>query len=92
MPHNSKTIVLDNQDTDFVDDQVRSGHFRTPGEVVHAGLRLLREEEARLSHLRALVDEADAQLERGEGQAFANTDDLADAVIKRGTERLRDEG
>jgi putative addiction module CopG family antidote len=66
----------------FVEDQVRAGRFTSPEEVVEAGLaRLMLDpapggtEEELDDELLAALDEADAQIDRGEGipldQAFA---------------------
>ncbi|MBO3759086.1 type II toxin-antitoxin system ParD family antitoxin [Ciceribacter sp. L1K22] len=41
----------------FIDAQLESGRFSSPEEVVEAGLRLLKEEEARVEWLRnALIE------------------------------------
>ena len=54
----------------FVDDEVRSGHFSSPAEVIEAGLaRLMLDpspEQLDTETLNA-IEAADAQIDRGEG-------------------------
>ena len=51
------TLLLDRGMVAFVDERVRSGRYESAGEVVWAGLRLLEDQEARVSALQdALVD------------------------------------
>ncbi|TRL39318.1 type II toxin-antitoxin system ParD family antitoxin [Rhizobium straminoryzae] len=50
-------IILDEPLDRFVDEQVESGRFSSPQQVVEAGLRLLEEEQAKLEGLRkALIE------------------------------------
>jgi Arc/MetJ-type ribon-helix-helix transcriptional regulator len=56
----------------FVDDQVKSGHFASPEAVVEAAVELMRfssEYELDQDDL-AAIEEGDAQLERGEGRPW----------------------
>lgn len=68
----------------MVGEKVRSGLYNSASEVVREALRLLREQdqlrEARLEELRRDVATGLAQLERGEGRAFASTQALLDEV------------
>lgn len=51
------SILLDTPLDRFVDEQVESGRFSSPQQVVEAGLRLLEEEQAKLEGLRdALIE------------------------------------
>ena len=43
----------------FVTEQLKSGRYASTSEVVRAGLRLLEEEETKLSTLRKLLDEGE---------------------------------
>jgi antitoxin ParD1/3/4 len=66
----------------FVREEVASGKYRSEEEVVCAGLRLLREREARLQALRNDVLPALEQLDRGEGQPLD-----AESIKARGRKR-----
>ena len=46
--------------TSFIDEKVEQGRYGSASDVVRAGLRLLEEEEAKLTALRAAIDEGDA--------------------------------
>lgn len=46
--------------TNFIDEKVEQGRYGSASDVVRAGLRLLEEEEAKLTALRAAIDEGDA--------------------------------
>ena len=57
----------------FVDEQVKSGHFASPADVVEAGLARLMldpQPEQLDDATLAAIDEAEAQYERGEGRAW----------------------
>jgi antitoxin ParD1/3/4 len=61
----------------FIGERVASGRYRSASEVVREALRLLQEREEerqiRLNALRSEIDEAIAEMERGEwteGDAF----------------------
>jgi antitoxin ParD1/3/4 len=53
----STSIELGDHFTAFVEAQVAKGRYGNVSEVVRAGLRLLEEREARLSVLRAAIEE-----------------------------------
>jgi antitoxin ParD1/3/4 len=44
----------------FIDEKVEQGRYGSASDVVRAGLRLLEEQEAKLTALRAAIDEGDA--------------------------------
>lgn len=51
------SVTLGDHFADFVEEQVSTGRYASPTDVVQAGLRLLEEQEAKLSTLRAaLID------------------------------------
>ena len=54
------SITLGDHFDSFVTEQLASGRYASTSEVVRAGLRLLEEEEARLSMLRRMLDEGEA--------------------------------
>jgi len=60
-------IVLDDELGAFIDRQVREGNYASANEVVQAGLRLLREDDAKLEALRAALIEGE---ESGEPEEF----------------------
>lgn len=51
----------------FVADQIQEGSFESAAQVICEGLGLLRERERQLADLRAKLQEAADQLDRGEG-------------------------
>lgn len=53
-------ITLDEHFDSFVTEQLESGRYASTSEVVRAGLRLLEEEETKLSTLRKMLDEGEA--------------------------------
>jgi len=54
MPSNT-SISLDDRFTSFIAAEVASGRFRSASEVVRAALRLLEDQEAQMSALRAAL-------------------------------------
>ena len=53
----STTITLPEHQVSFVEGQLAEGRYGSFSEAVEAGLRLLEEQEAKLSHLReALIE------------------------------------
>ena len=60
-------ITLANPLDSFVEEQVRSGAYPDAEAVVRAGLTLLRDDDARTTRYKALLQEGLDELERGEG-------------------------
>jgi antitoxin ParD1/3/4 len=53
----STSILIEEDFDEFIDKQVADGRYDSPGAVVEAGLRLLREKNEELEELRAaLID------------------------------------
>ena len=68
----------------YVDTLVTSGRFSNASEVMRAGLRLLeqqaREDEEKLTALRALASEAFNELDRGQGTPIDDRQQLAELI------------
>jgi antitoxin ParD1/3/4 len=58
MPKNS-TVTVGDHFVDFIERQVTQGSYGSASDVVHAGLRLLEEREAKLEALRAALIEGE---------------------------------
>lgn len=54
------SITLGEHFDSFVTDQLKSGRYASTSEVIRAGLRLLEEEETKLTSLRKLLDEGES--------------------------------
>ncbi len=54
------SITLGEHFDSFITAQLESGRYASTSEVVRAGLRLLEEEETKLSTLRKMLDEGEA--------------------------------
>jgi antitoxin ParD1/3/4 len=74
-------ISLGEHFNSFVGDQVKTGRYDSPTDVVRAGLRLLEEHEARV---RALQEALSAGEASGTPAAFDNEAFLARMRAKRG--------
>ena len=51
------SVSLGDHFIDFIDAKVAEGRYASTSDALRAGLRLLEAEEAKLEHLRALIDE-----------------------------------
>lgn len=58
MPRNT-SVILGDHFTQFVDAQIKGGRYGSASDVIRAGLRLLEDHEARLTHLRAALVEGE---------------------------------
>jgi antitoxin ParD1/3/4 len=61
------SVSLSDHFADFIEGQIASGRFASASDVVRAGLRLLEEQEARLSALQAALVEGERS---GEPEPF----------------------
>jgi antitoxin ParD1/3/4 len=81
MPRNT-SVRIGEHFSSFIDNKNEEGRFESTSEAVRAGLRLLEEDEAKLTAIRAKLTIGKAQLDRGE---FVNGDELIKELIgKRG--------
>ncbi len=70
------SISLDDHFTSFLAREVATGRYRTASEVVRAGLRLLEDEEAQMSALRAALiagEESGGEPELFDFEAFISS-------------------
>jgi antitoxin ParD1/3/4 len=89
-------VLLTPELEQFVVEQVKSGIYHSPSEVIVESLRLLREYEQlnkiKRDQLRHDVQMAVDQIQRGEGQLYYSAEELADEIIESARESLdRDE-
>jgi antitoxin ParD1/3/4 len=61
------SVSLSDHFAEFIEEQIASGRFASASDVVRAGLRLLEEQEARLSALQAALVEGERS---GEPEPF----------------------
>jgi antitoxin ParD1/3/4 len=59
MTNKNTSISLGDHFRDFIEDQVADGRYSSASDVVRAGLRLLEEQEAKLTALRAALIEGE---------------------------------
>ena len=68
----------------FVQDRVVSGEFQDAGEVVRAGLAVLKRrserERRKLERLRAAIQIGQDEIERGEGEVIEDLDAWVDRI------------
>ncbi len=72
MTNTKKSYVVGERFETFISDQITAGRFNNASEVVRAGLRMLEDEETKLSALRsALIDgEESGEGSRSMGDIF----------------------
>ena len=84
----TRNVHLTDHFHDFVEELVTSGRVSNPSEVIRAALRLLeqqaREDAEKLIRLRSLASEAFDELDRGQGNAFADEPGLAQFIGRIG--------
>jgi antitoxin ParD1/3/4 len=81
MPRNT-SVTIGEHFSSFIDSKIEEGRFESTSEAVRAGLRLLEEDETKLTAIRSKLAIGKAQLDRGE---FVNGDEFINELIaKRG--------
>lgn len=85
-------VLLNPELEQFVVEQVKSGFYHSPSEVIAESLRLFREYEQlnkiKRDQLRQDVQMAIDQIQRGEGQVYYSTEELAEEIKKSAKESL----
>jgi antitoxin ParD1/3/4 len=79
MPRNTSATIGEHFPR-FIDSKIEEGRFESTSKAVRAGLRLLVEDEAKLTATRAKLAIGEAQLNRGE---FVNGDDFIKELIAK---------
>lgn len=65
----------------FIKEQVASGRYGSASEVMREALRMMETRERKLAALRALVDEAEADVEAGRLVPLPTIDELMDEAL-----------
>ena len=73
------SIILKGQLNEFIEQQVKTGHYASASEVIRAGLRLLEEREVRVQHLRG-------EIQKGLDSGIAKDFDMQDFLAERHAE------
>ena len=82
-----RSFVIGDRFEKFVTKQVESGRFNNASEVVHAGLRLLEDEEAKLEELRAMIAEGDADIAAGRMIRVDSAEQLTEMIMRQVIEK-----
>ena len=87
-------LSLSDECQQAIQDKVRSGAYKSPGDVVEEALRVLQERDEEIEFLRREVRAGSDAIDRGEYTDYdENTiGDLAERVKARGLQRLLEEG
>jgi antitoxin ParD1/3/4 len=70
MSQHRKTVALTDKDDRFITEQIASGEYGNASEVVRAGLRLLEQEQLKLTALRQAVAKGDADIAAGRSKTY----------------------
>lgn len=80
----TRNVNLTEHDDQFVEKQVKAGHYQNASEVLRAGLRLLEQQEhteaEKLKVLKKLAKEGFASLDRGECLVIQGEDSLHEVI------------
>ncbi|MDH4440813.1 MAG: type II toxin-antitoxin system ParD family antitoxin [Rhizobium sp.] len=90
--HPSKSTVLlelEAQEAAFIDREISRGAYARAEDLLRAGLHLLESSgrERRIAELRAMIDEADADVEAGHFREFGAPGELADYIKEQAKAR-----
>jgi antitoxin ParD1/3/4 len=82
-------IYLGKHFEEFIRTQVETGRYANASEVVREALRRYEIQEEKLDRLRAMVAEADAQFERGEGIEITDVRAFIEGIRDRAIARTQ---
>lgn len=80
------TIRLNAAEEAFVEQQIKAGYYHNANDVVQAGLKLLREREAKIVKLRALIQEGQDDIDAGRSVSFDSAEELTALILQRTAE------
>ena len=86
-----RSISLTRRNAEFLQQQVDSGRFANLSEAIRAGIYLLETEDARLTELRAMIAEGDAQIAAGDGIELTGRKEFVAQIRKKGRSKLASE-
>jgi antitoxin ParD1/3/4 len=75
-------IHLSEQDSAFIEEQVRAGIYKDANSVIAAGLRLLGSEEGKMVELQRLLQEGLDDIENGRVYEYESAEDLLKDIQK----------
>lgn len=81
------SVAVSDHRREFIEEELAAGKYADEAEMVDAALALL-EQSKKVGVLRAMIDEANAQFERGDYRTFNESDDLTQYIIEN-AEALR---
>lgn len=87
MSNLKKSYVVGERYEAFIGDQINAGRFNNASEVVRAGLRMLEDYETRLAQARALVSDAEADVEAGRVSTYAKPGELFQDIVESGSQQ-----
>ena len=85
MANLKKSYVIGDRYEAFIGKQIAAGRFNNASEVVRAGLRMLEDYETRLAQARALVGDAEADVEAGRVSSYAKPGELFQDIVENGS-------
>ncbi|MBY4607624.1 type II toxin-antitoxin system ParD family antitoxin [Rhizobium sp. 9T] len=80
------TIRLNAAEEAFIEQQIKAGYYDNANDVVQAALELLREREAKIVKLRALIQEGQHDIETGRLVSFDSAEELTALILQAAAE------
>jgi antitoxin ParD1/3/4 len=75
-------IDLDETEKAFIEEQLQAGSYKSADDVVRAGLRLLRKQEAKIAELRAMIKEGEDDFVAGRFHAYDSAEEMLQDIIR----------